>query len=706
MKRKKLSYFLFGKILIVLVPFLLLEVIFLHSVQTYHWKSHYNVLLRNLSFNLAYEINRWMDGTLLYIKIMKKMLQDVKEEDICRALRRMRHMREEFLAYYLVDENWKIKCIHPKLSKYKGLSLKYFKELRRAKEREITVISTPYVSFFRGELTIAIITPLGKNVLIVELDFNNVVQIMRSFVRPQRYVDYMIITDQGDLLVHSKVQIRKRKENFALLIDNWGKVRKEGGFFEFKYGGKTYLASASVITPLNWLAVAAIPKSYILSVIYKVDGLIFFIALGFLAAFGVLLYFALRKAIERPLAYISQETAKIAVNRGRSRLNEHAVPPVVELAELIKAINRMASDIEEHIKKLESSERKLKVIFESVDSALLLLDSSLRIIKFNQAASSLFPGLGEGRSLKEVFPPHVATEIEKRLSEPLPSTFEAVMGEEGEEVYLEISLYSTGEQESNYVILVKDITEKKTEEKREIQRQKLESMGHMAASFAHDFNNLLAVIVGNLDLMLMENDTSRLGEYIDAIRKATQEAADLVRKVLSFTKRAAYVTQRLPVSLLMKEAINRVEGNMKGRVRLEVSWPDHELYITGDRPYLVQALTHILTNAFEAVEKSPDPAVRFSVRPLKIGKESYRLGLKPGDYVAFQIADNGCGVAEDMREKIFDPFVTTKSRAQDKAVGLGLTVALNIVRGHGGTITHRREKGWTIFEVLLPQAKR
>ncbi len=706
MKRKKLSHFLFGKILIVLVPFLVLAVLFLHSIQTYQWKSHYNMLLRNLSFNLAYEIDRSMSDTFIYIKIMKRMLQNGKVEDICAALRRMRHMREEFLAYYLVDENWKIKCIHPKLSKYKGLSLKYFEELRKAREREITVISTPYVSFFKGELTIAIITPLGKNLLVLELDFNNVVHIMRSFVKPQRYVDYMIITDQGDLLVHSKVQIRKRKENFALLIKNWGKVRKEGGFFEFKYGGKTYLASASFITPLNWLAVAAIPKSYILSVIYRVDAIMFIITLAFLAALAVPLYFALKKAIEKPLAYISEETAKIAVNRGRSRLSEEAIPPVTELTELVRAINRMASDIEKHIRRLESSEKKLKAIFESVDSALILLDSSLRIIKFNQAATTLFPGLGEGKHLKEVLPSHVVGEIEKRLGRQLPSSFEVVVGQESEEIYLEVSLYTTGEQETNYVVLLKDITEKKTEERREIQRQKLESMGHMAASFAHDFNNLLAVIVGNLDLMLMENDTSRLSDYIEAIRKATQEAADLVRKILSFTKRAAYVTQRLPVSLLMKEAIQRVESEKKKEVRLEVSWPEKELYIIGDRPYVVQALAHILTNAFEAVEKSPDPTVRFSVSPVKIGKESYRLGVKPGDYIAFQIADNGCGVAEEMREKIFDPFVTTKSRAQDKAVGLGLTVALNIVRSHGGTITHRREKGWTIFEVILPQAKR
>ncbi len=260
-----------------------------------------------------------------------------------------------------------------------------------------------------------------------------------------------------------------------------------------------------------------------------------------------------------------------------------------------------------------------------------------------------------------------------------------------------------------------EITESKRaeEERRELeakllQAQKLESLGLLAGGIAHDFNNLLLGVLGNADLALLTlSDVSPVRPRIEEIKKASLRAAELTRQMLAYSGRGSYVVGEIDLTEVMDEMLHLLESSISKKVRLRVALERDLPAIEADPAQVQQIAMNLITNASEACgEGGGDVAITTGAMPCSGEYLAASYLTEPpeeGEYVFVQVSDTGCGMDEETRARMFDPFFSTKFTGR----GLGLAAVLGIVRSHKGALLVESEPGrGTTLRVLLPSLGR
>ncbi|MDX8383108.1 MAG: PAS domain S-box protein [Ghiorsea sp.] len=235
--------------------------------------------------------------------------------------------------------------------------------------------------------------------------------------------------------------------------------------------------------------------------------------------------------------------------------------------------------------------------------------------------------------------------------------------------------------------------------------QHLESLGVLAGGIAHDFNNLLSVILGNAALA-----GKRLGEdssvdvYLSRIEEASTNAASLCNQMLAYAGKGKFDVRRLNLTGVVAEMSRLLEVCLLKSVSIAYDLTEDIAEIEVDSAQLQQVIMNLITNANEAMEasggvihiKTGDMVVASPLANV-VGNDE----VVWGDYAYVEVADQGCGMSEQVQNKVFEPFFTTKFAGR----GLGMSAMLGIVRSHGGLIQLHSEEGkGTLFRVLLPQA--
>jgi signal transduction histidine kinase len=234
--------------------------------------------------------------------------------------------------------------------------------------------------------------------------------------------------------------------------------------------------------------------------------------------------------------------------------------------------------------------------------------------------------------------------------------------------------------------------------------QKLESLGLLAGGVAHDFNNLLTGILGNASLVLeiAPFDSAVRGMLQDIIR-ASERAADLTRQLLAYAGKGKFIIEPVDASAVVRDISELLRASVPRTVELGLDLQPDLPRIEGDPTQIQQLVMNLILNAVEATEEQPG-MVRIATCAYEIGRSDtvahFRPDpLPPGRYVAIQVSDDGCGMSENVKAQIFDPFYTTKFTGR----GLGLSAALGIVRSHKGAIAVESIEGaGSTFNVLLP----
>jgi len=256
-----------------------------------------------------------------------------------------------------------------------------------------------------------------------------------------------------------------------------------------------------------------------------------------------------------------------------------------------------------------------------------------------------------------------------------------------------------------------DITERERaeQERRSLEEQvrhaqKLESLGVLAGGIAHDFNNLLMGVLGNADLALQDmSPTAPARESVEAIEAAARRAAELCRQMLAYSGKGRFVVQPLNLSEVIMETSHLLEVSISKKATLRYDCAEKLPAVEGDVTQIRQIVMNLITNASDALgDRSGVISVRTGVMRCDRSylRETYLdEDLPEGDYVCLEVSDTGCGMDEATREKIFDPFFSTKFTGR----GLGLAAVLGIVLGHQGAIRVYSELGrGSTFKVLLP----
>lgn len=250
--------------------------------------------------------------------------------------------------------------------------------------------------------------------------------------------------------------------------------------------------------------------------------------------------------------------------------------------------------------------------------------------------------------------------------------------------------------------VVRDVTQQMTLERQLRQSQKMEAVGALAGGIAHDFNNLLTVILGYSDLMIAEHvGGPEWGAELEVMRKAARGGADLVRRMLTLSRRA----EIKPIPMNINEEILEVQKmllrTIPRMIRMEMNLDEKVSVVKADPGQVQQMLMNLALNAKDAMPQGG--VLTIETKNVMLTEEFCRMhpGASPGPYVTTSVTDTGHGMNEATAQRIFEPFFTTKP--QGKGTGLGLAMVYGIVRQHGGFLTCRSHPGeGTCFDVYLP----
>ncbi len=260
----------------------------------------------------------------------------------------------------------------------------------------------------------------------------------------------------------------------------------------------------------------------------------------------------------------------------------------------------------------------------------------------------------------------------------------------------------------NYVSILRDITNEVKLEMALRQAHKMEAIGTLAGGIAHDFNNILAAIVGFAEMALYKApEGSSVRHYMERVIESASRATDLVKQILTFSRKAELERRPLAIAPIVKEAVKLLRSSLPTtiEIRLEVALPPDGGIVVADPTQIHQVLMNLCTNAAHAMRpRGGILTVNLSQVEVDASLVRRHPDLRPGPYVRLAVSDTGHGMDAAVMDRIFDPYFTTKGVGE--GTGLGLSVVQGIVKSCGGAISVYSEAGrGTSFHVFLPRVE-
>lgn len=362
---------------------------------------------------------------------------------------------------------------------------------------------------------------------------------------------------------------------------------------------------------------------------------------------------------------------------------------------------------------LEEREAHLKAILATVPDAMVVIDERGIIQSFSNAAETMFGCSASeafGQNVRMLMPEPVLQEHDGYLARYLATgerriigTGRIVVGQRRDGTTFPIEL-SIGEVHlkgrRHFVGFIRDLTQRQESEKllHEVQSEmfhmsRLSSMGEMASALAHELNQPLAAISNYLQgsrRLIDSIDSERAATLRNALNKATEQAlraGQIIQRLRNFVARGETEKRIESLSKIIEEtsALALVAAKEQS-VRVSLQFARSGDRVLVDKVQIQQVLLNLLRNALESMQSS-------SRRELTISTAA------SADLIAVRVADTGSGIAPEVMEKLFQPFVTTKTQG----MGVGLSICRTIVESHGGKITvEANPEGGTIFCFTLP----
>lgn len=235
--------------------------------------------------------------------------------------------------------------------------------------------------------------------------------------------------------------------------------------------------------------------------------------------------------------------------------------------------------------------------------------------------------------------------------------------------------------------------------------RRLESIGVLASGIAHEFNNILMGIMGHTELALMnsENLPKRIQDNLEQIRKSTERAAKLTRQLLTYSGKERETIQIFDFNDMVNHTIDTFYPSLHKGVRLLQQIQPNLPLVEGDSSQIHQSISHLLVNALEALPPEGGTITVQTGKKTLTAEDLQNLRFadkaNPGDYVFISISDTGCGIKEEDKERIFEPFFSSKFLGR----GLGLASVSGVARTHKGAIQIESKPGQgSTFTLFFP----
>jgi signal transduction histidine kinase len=350
--------------------------------------------------------------------------------------------------------------------------------------------------------------------------------------------------------------------------------------------------------------------------------------------------------------------------------------------------------------KLDIAENKVNTLLLAIPDFIFIIEDEYNFLDYKaEVEDDLYVPPSEfiGRKIYEVLPPRLAnitvTKIDAIRQTGLMQTYNYELEVHGEKLQFNARIIRLTDE--RYLIISRNISEKKKREEEETKSHKLESIGFFAGGLAHDFNNILSAIVGYISLARMKIDNrAKTLELLEEAEKETLSARKLTEQLLIFSKNGGPVRVYADIKDIVSESADFIMSGSK--TALKYDFTVDELSVNVDRNQIGQVIQNIVLNASQAMNLSGTVEVKIYRKFLE---KSNHLSLAEGDYAVIEIHDHGPGIEKKNLRRIFEPYFTTKSDSN----GLGLTICRNIIDNHGGAIDVKSEQEeGTTFTVYLP----
>ncbi|MGB5685587.1 MAG: ATP-binding protein [Candidatus Electrothrix sp.] len=366
-------------------------------------------------------------------------------------------------------------------------------------------------------------------------------------------------------------------------------------------------------------------------------------------------------------------------------------------------------------KQLRRQTEEWQNTFDAIPDIITLQDSEMRIIRANRATYDFFqatpkelvgstcyslfqkettacPGCPGIRSTVDGHQ-HCGTVEHKFLENFFHICSAPVLDEQGKFQYI--------------VYIARDITDKKKLEEELFQARKMEAIGTLAGGIAHDFNNILAAILGYTEIIQLSlPEESPLESDLNQIILAGNRASDLIKQILTFSRKKKQQKEELHINRTVQEAVKMMRSSLPTTIDIREDIDEQCGVVLADPTNIHQIILNLFTNAFHAIGKELG-ILQLSLRPVILSPERVadKPEIKPGSFVELTVQDSGQGMDESTMNRIFDPYFTTKE--QGAGTGLGLAVIHGIVEDCNGFIEVESVTGQgTAFHVYLPTVNR
>jgi len=452
------------------------------------------------------------------------------------------------------------------------------------------------------------------------------------------------------------------------------------------------------------------------------------IALGWLTAFvasvGIVfilpIFWLQTRIVLNPLTSLANQIRNIGEHHLDGNCTYLQWPAKDEFGLVAQSVNGMLDALSRKTQHICQIEQRQRALIAGMPDCLCVFDTNGNLVAIHKQPDYVHPvpGLIAGRPITPpLFPESDCEALRKAIAE----TFRAEK--------IQMVLLSCRESDGSYrhfetrislmdsffaLVILRDVTQEWREretrqqmESRLVKIQKIESLGNLAASIAHDFNNMLAIIQNTLDLTWVQPRPSKEEDTaVSTIRQATAKGVALTHELMTYAGQTQITFKREDPNALIMDLEKLMGGVIASNISLELKLTPGLPKVDADPQQFWKVVINLLKNASEAMNGSRG-RISISTYPFEVTEANRddffsTQELIPGAGVVFQIDDTGSGIPQEMIERLFEPFFSTKAVGR----GLGLATVFGIVGSHNGGIAIDSEPGkGSSFRVWLPATK-
>ncbi len=350
-------------------------------------------------------------------------------------------------------------------------------------------------------------------------------------------------------------------------------------------------------------------------------------------------------------------------------------------------------------KSLKEGEERYRTLFEYNPIETITVDHDARVTGYNLAkinSGDKVPEIGD-IMYKDYAGKHNIS-MYNELMECIKSNISKEFPEQKYNdnfLFIRIAPFSKGA-----IITALNITNQKRLQTQLQQAKRMDAISTLAGGIAHQFNNILSGITGNTELLQMEYEgDNKIKEFGERLFGLTTRMTNLTSQLLAYARGGKYQERQLSVGELVKETLPLIEHSMNQSIKVVMNLEKDIPIIKADATQLQMVFSAVMSNASEAIEKSGSIRVAVQKKDVDVKYAMQHPGLKVGQYVRLTVEDDGKGLDSESKERIFEPFYSTKLQGR----GLGMAASYGVIINHGGWIEIDSEPGkGAVVSIYLP----